>query len=244
MTMKLRFIPTVIFASVLMLTIKLGNIWDKVDNLSSGRAAMSESISVSSAKAQGTTTPPADGMPADPVAGENTDAVAAGKNIMDEPEEDPETVSRIVTNDPTLLTQAEIDLLQRLADRRENLEDREKEMAMREGLLTAAEDRIENKIAELKNFQNTIEKLIKTYDEQQVAKIQSLVKIYENMKPKDAARIFEELEMDTLLLVTERMNERKLAPIMAKMNPAKATEITVELSRLRNLPNEALNAGG
>ncbi len=64
------------------------------------------------------------------------------------------------------------------------------------------------------------------------------------MKPKDAARIFEELEMDTLLLVTERMKERKLAPIMAKMNPARATEITVELSRLRNLPSDSINAGG
>jgi flagellar motility protein MotE (MotC chaperone) len=64
------------------------------------------------------------------------------------------------------------------------------------------------------------------------------------MKPKDAARIFEELDMDTLLLVSERMKERKLAPIMAKMNPARATEITVELSRLRNLPNETNSSGG
>ena len=64
------------------------------------------------------------------------------------------------------------------------------------------------------------------------------------MKPKDAARIFEEMGMDTLLLVTERMSERKLAPIMAKMDPAKATEMTVELSRLRDLPNESMKAGG
>ena len=159
-------------------------------------------------------------------------------------EDDPEAVSRLVTNDPTLLTQAEIDLLQRLSDRRELLETQEKEMEMRDGLLQAAEERIDKKIAELKNFQSTIEKLIKTYDDQQVAKIQSLVKIYENMKPKDAARIFEELDMDTLLLVSERMKERKLAPIMAKMNPARATEITVELSRLRNLPNETNSSGG
>ena len=58
------------------------------------------------------------------------------------------------------------------------------------------------------------------------------------MKPKDAAKIFEELEMTTLLEVAERMKERKLAPVMAKMNPERAREITVELRDLRELPRE------
>ena len=64
------------------------------------------------------------------------------------------------------------------------------------------------------------------------------------MKPKDAARIFQELEINTLMLVVEKMSERKLAPIMAKMNPKKATEITVELSRLRQLPSPGDEDGG
>lgn len=228
--MKIRFLPAMIFAAVLMLSVRIGNIWDGVDGALNGQSSVSGSISVATARAQDGTK----AVEADPAKAEQIPADA----------NDPDAVSRLVTNDPTLLTQAEIDLLQRLADRRKLLEIREKEMDMRGGLLLAAEERIDRKIAELKNYQSTIEKLIKTYDDQQVAKIQSLVKIYENMKPKDAARIFEELDMDTLLLVSERMKERKLAPIMAKMNPARATEITVELSRLRNLPNEQLNSGG
>jgi len=32
------------------------------------------------------------------------------------------------------------------------------------------------------------------------------------------------------------MKERKLAPVMAKMNPDKAREVTVELRALRELP--------
>ena len=115
---------------------------------------------------------------------------------------------------------------------------------MRTEMLKAAESRIDKKILELKDFQTTIQKLMKTYDEQQTEKMQSLVKIYENMKPKDAARIFEELEMITLLLVVEQMKERKLAPIMAKMSSSKATEITVELARLRNLPAPGSADGG
>ena len=71
-----------------------------------------------------------------------------------------------------------------------------------------------------------------------------MCEIYENMKPKEAARIFEALEMDTLLEVAERMKERKLAPIMAKMHPEKARDMTVELSRLRRLPLVVQQAGG
>ncbi len=227
---KFRFLPATIFVAVLMLTLRIGNIWDSVDG------GLNGDVSVTGALAQ---VKPAETPPAE-------DQKAMQKDASDgqTDEEKSEDVTRLITNDPTLLTQTEIDLLQQLAERRKYLETREGEIDMREGLLQAAEARIEKKIAELKLFQETIEKLVKTYDDQQGEKIQSLVKIYENMKPKDAARIFEELEMDTLLLVTERMKERKLAPIMAKMNPARATEITVELSRLRNLPNETMKSGG
>ena len=145
--------------------------------------------------------------------------------------------------DPTLLTQSEIDLLQQLAERREIIEARERELDMREGLIQAAESRIDKKVEELKTLQATIEQLVTQYDEQQAAKVASLVKIYENMKPKDAARIFEELDMDTLLLVAERMKERSLAPIMANMNPGKARDVTVDLAQRRRLP-QADAAGG
>ena len=139
-------------------------------------------------------------------------------------------------NDPTLFTQSEIDLLQELSDRREQIEKMSKQISLREGLLKAAEKRISNRVSELKLLQKTINDLIKTHDDQQETKMASLVKIYEAMKPKDAARIFEQLDLDTLLIVAERMKERKLAPVMAQMNPEKAKDVTVELSKLRELP--------
>jgi flagellar motility protein MotE (MotC chaperone) len=153
-------------------------------------------------------------------------------------------VSRLIKDDPTLLTPAEIDILQQLAVRRDQLDAREKEIKMRTGLLNAAEERINKKIAELQTLRVTIDGLIKKFDAQQDAKLKSLVKIYENMKPKDAAKIFEELEMDTLLEVAERMKERKLADILAKMPPERAREVTVELRQLRELPKANTQAGG
>ena len=233
---RIRFLPLTIFAATLMLTVKIGDIWDGFDGHINGTIQVSEAIAQ---PAEEDAKPAAkDGQPA---AGEKTAEQAVPAALKDEPQG---PISKLITNDPTLLTPAEIDLLQQLAERRQVLESREQEFELRTGLLAAAESRIDKKVEELKVLRETISGLIKTFDAQQDAKLLSLVKIYENMKPKEAAKIFEELEMDTLLEVAERMKERKLAPIMAKMHPEKARDMTVELSRLRRLPPVGQQAGG
>ena len=233
---RIRFLPLTIFAATLMLTVKIGDIWDGFDGHINGTIQVSEAIAQ---PAEEDAKPAAkDGQPA---AGEKTAEQAVPAALKDEPQGQ---ISKLITNDPTLLTPAEIDLLQQLAERRQVLESREQEFELRTGLLAAAESRIDKKVEELKVLRETISGLIKTFDAQQDAKLLSLVKIYENMKPKEAARIFEALEMDTLLEVAERMKERKLAPIMAKMDPEKARDMTVELSRLRQLPTVGQQAGG
>ena len=51
-----------------------------------------------------------------------------------------------------------------------------------------------------------------------------LVKLYESMKPRDAAAIFNELDMPVLLQVLDRMKEAKAAPVLAAMQPDKARQ--------------------
>ncbi len=140
-----------------------------------------------------------------------------------------------MSSDPFALTDEEIDLLQMLAKRREVIEQRAAGLKQRETLLEAAEKRIDEKIAKLEVLQKAIEDLLIRRDEQEEAQLTSLVKIYENMKPKDAARIFEEVDMAVLLDVIERMKERKTAPILAQMNPRRAKAITLELAQRRGL---------
>ena len=221
---KIRVLALTIFFATLMLSVKINDIWDGIDGLLEG------AIQVAEAQAQ-TNDPPAKN-PED----QGEDEEAAQQKADDPDANAEEGVSRLITDDPTLLTPAEIEILQQLAVRRDNLDAREREFSAREGLLEAAEERIGKKIAELQNLRVTIDSLIKRFDAQQDAKLKSLVKIYENMKPKSAARIFEQLEMDTLLEVAERMKERKLAAIMAQMGEERAREVTVELRRLREMP--------
>lgn len=233
---RIRFLPITIFAATLMLTVKIGDIWDGFDGLINGTIRIADAVAQTEQETAQPGAPASEAPQADAAA-----PAAEGAPAADQPPAEP---SRLITEDPTLLTQSEIDLLQQLAERRRVLESREQELEIRTGLLSAAEARIDKKVEELKVLRETISGLIKTFDEQQDAKLLSLVKIYENMKPKDAATIFEDLEMDTLLEVAERMKERKLAPIMAKMNPEKAREVTVELARLRQLPLVGEQVGG
>jgi len=246
---KIRFLPVMIFFASLMLTVKVGGIWSSFDN------ALNGTISVAPASAQQAPTQPAPAAQPAPQqapkpatapgqAGSANTAPVAAQDPNDPSASQAPAAAPKPSKDPTLLTRAEIDLLQQLAERREALEGREQDLEMRSGLLKAAETRIDKKVQELKVLQAKIQELIKSYDDQEKTKMQSLVKIYETMKPKDAARIFEELDMDTLLMVAERMKERKLAPIMASMNPGKAKEMTVELTKLRQLPFPGGETGG
>jgi flagellar motility protein MotE (MotC chaperone) len=138
--------------------------------------------------------------------------------------------------DPFDYTDEEVDVLQQLAKRREELDVRARQLDEREALVQAAEQRMDQKMAELKVLQATVESLLQKRSDEQEAELKSLVKTYENMKPKAAAKVFEEMDMDVLLDVVERMNERKVAPILALVTPTRAKEITFELAQRRQLP--------
>jgi flagellar motility protein MotE (MotC chaperone) len=134
------------------------------------------------------------------------------------------------------LSDEEIGVLESLVERRRVLDRRESDIAEREALLAAAEQRIDAKIAELKALQSAVQEAAAAQDAERETQVKSLVKIYESMKPKDAAQIFNELDLDTLLPVVDRMREQKAAQIMAQMSAAKVKELTLELAKLGEAP--------
>ena len=236
----IRLLPITIFAAVLLISVKINEFFDGVSGedspvqLSSAVAQENTETATpeENEKAEAKGSEKVGSKDKDP-GGEDSKAENDGSGESEETEKgagekeeekasDAEVNEDNPDNDPTLFTPSEIDLLQQLADRREELEQRIEEINLREGFLAAAEKRIDQKIAKLRQLQATIQDSIKTHDDQQEAKIVSLVKIYEAMKPKDAARIFEQLEIGTILLVAERMKERRLAPVLAQMNSKKA----------------------
>lgn len=226
--MRLRFLPLFIAVAALGTGVRLTDIWQDVaaPALAAGEAPALQT-------AAGTTSA------ASPAADRATADAAATVAATDPAAADSAVPAGQITDLPTdifRMTDEEIALLQSLSQRREELEQRAREIDQREVLLKAAEQRIDQKIAELEHLQGSIESLLVKHDEQTEAQMQSLVKIYESMKPKDAARIFEELDLTVLLEVVERMKERKTAPILAEMNPERAKTVTLELAQRRELP--------
>ena len=217
--MKLRLLPVLIVAAGLTLTARLGDIWYGWGPVAQAAPAESGPPRTQIAQAEAKTASALD---------------TAG--APDESNTQPPAGALASSGDLLELTDEEIELLQKLSERREEIERRGREVQQRATLLEAAERRIDEKVAELQVLQTTIQNLLVQHDEQEEAQLRSLVKIYESMKPKEAARIFEELDMAVLLEVIERMKERKTAPILAQMAPSKAKAVTLELANRRTLP--------
>jgi len=135
--------------------------------------------------------------------------------------------------DPLTLTKSEIDVLQQLAKRREALDQRERAIKDREALLAATEQRITDEIQKMQQMKAEYEQLKKAKSDAEEANLRRLVTVYEAMKPEEAARIFETMDGTVLLDVVTRMGERRLAPVLAQMTPARAQALTVAMANRR-----------
>ena len=208
--MRLRLFPVLIATALIALTVRVGDLWTGLGTIARAQTADQTAPKAESGKAAPIAAPTPGAASEDP-----TPPEVEGVRIMALP------------SDPFSLSDEEINLLQALAERRKELDLRAHQLEQREVLLLAVERRIDEKVGALKLLQKSIEG-------ETESQYKSLVKIYENMKPKDAARIFEELDMAILLPVTERMKERKLAAVLAKMNTTNAMALTIQLAQRRS----------
>lgn len=222
----MRLLPITVAAVAALTGVKAIDIWQ------GGRLLGAPSAVAEVSKATGAPTAliPAEQKPAQPQQVATAEPAATPK---------PVAAPAPQRRDATSYSAAEIDVLQSLAKRREALEQREKDLDAREALMAATEKRIDSRIGELKAMEQKLTKLAKSRTEEDERRLGSLVKVYEAMKPADAARIFQELDMPVLLDVVERMKEAKIAPVLAQMAPPKAKALTMELAQRRDAGTEA-----
>ncbi|MCF8502994.1 MAG: hypothetical protein K9H11_21200 [Rhodospirillum sp.] len=256
---KLRLLPVLIFVAVLTLSVRIGAVWNGVEELRLGQfEAMAQAQAQAQAQAPASnlapapanvvttpaavpeqlaqaTPPAADGTP--PGGGGDPAAMppVEGDPMVD-PSMAPPDLGGLDRENASSFTQSEIDLLQRLSERREQLEQRERGLDQREAMLRAAEGRIDRKIAEMKTLEESIQGLLKIHDDQEKQRLDRLVNIYKVMKPKDAARIFDDMELPLIVDIFMLMSERSTAPILAEMTPDKARAVTQELAHKQTLP--------
>jgi flagellar motility protein MotE (MotC chaperone) len=224
------------FAAVIMLGVRVGDVWDAMIAGPAGLAL----VEPSPAWADGEEPAPADDQAEPAPAEPETMDVAVAEDAAAAHPEDAENAERAgpgsLSLEPEEMTPGELELLQNLSERREALEEREQALSERAALLTVAERRIDEKMAELTALRAQLEGMMGMVDEEQEARLARLVSMYEAMRPTDAADIFNGLDMDVLIDVLQRMREQKSAPILAAMEPERARMVTAELVMRRELP--------
>ena len=122
-------------------------------------------------------------------------------------------------------------ILERLQSRRQELEARAREIDIRESLLKAAEKRIDSRVEELKAVESRITTATDQKTETDAARFKGIITMYEGMKPKDAAKVFDRLEMSVLFEIASQIAPRKMSDILGLMAPEAAERLTIEMAR-------------
>ena len=178
-----------------------------------------------------------------------TGAVAESKSAPPEPKGNrpapkagnPSPSAAVPPPPERVLSPAERAILERLSERRNELEQRSQDLDMRESLLKAAEKQLEARINELRELESRANSAMQNKAEGEAQRFKNLVTMYDNMKAKDAAKIFDRLDMRVLIEVASQINPRRMSDIMAQMTPEAAERLTIELAnRAKESPGNDL----
>lgn len=201
---QFRILPMVIFMAVLMLTIRVNNLFDMLKNPYQSHISISQSRALAEEQ--------------------DTQTTSDLSTLL----EKSDTIEQNPSNSPqnNTFSQSEIMILQELAERREALDIRSKEIDKKAVQLRVAEQEIDKRLTQLREYEQKLRKLIKEYNEKEKAKIDSLVKVYSTMKPKDAARIFNTLDIEVTVSLLKEMKPSTSSAILSQMKAEKAKEIT------------------
>jgi flagellar motility protein MotE (MotC chaperone) len=232
-SVDVRLLPAVIGIGVILFALKAGGI---------AFTASAATPAPEAKPAVGTTA-----KPAVPPAAGKTDPLAAINAALPVPAkgaklpEAPKAADEL-SSDPTAsgVSSAEMDVLTSLADRRDVLEQRQRDLDLRANIIAATEKRVDGKIGELKALQAKIEALLGQRDAKELEQLDGLMKVYTAMKPKDAARIFASLDDSVRLGVAGRMKPDVVAGIMAALPAEVAQKLSLELASRYKVPAGAV----
>lgn len=239
MGVKFRFFPIAIVVLALMLTLKTGELWDGVSEVRAQQTPGERPTNLLD-----------DGEDDEDLLEDDEDALADGEDEFDDDEledeelagddepllgEESDTAGEDSLAEENALNQSELDVLQMLRGRRVELDARAQRLDLREKLVLAAEHALESRIQDWKQLKVAVEASLEKYNTKRDGKLQTLATYYEKMKAKDAARVFNTLELPYLIDIVERMKVAKVADIIGRMETERAKTLTTELARQHQL---------
>lgn len=139
----------------------------------------------------------------------------------------------------------ELDVLYKLRNRRVEMMRSYRWTDVKRASILAIEKDVNKKIDTLAEMQRQLERKIAEYNQISSAKLLKLTKMYENMKPKDAARVFDEMDSEVLAGIVLNMKEARLAAIVSEMEPSKAKGLSIVMTSesLKDIAQDIRRAG-
>lgn len=114
------------------------------------------------------------------------------------------------------------DHFSKLQERKKELDLREEELKRVEIEIQNQKAEIEKKLKDLESMRSEISNLLQERVKNDSTKVDTLVQVYSNMKPQQAAKIFETLDEDLAIEILGRMKKKNAADIMNLLKPEKA----------------------
>lgn len=203
-----RILPIFIFLAVLTLSIRVNNVFDSLKNADNRALIIGQSDAWAEEKASKET--------------------ADLSKVLAQTERG-QTPNGSGGKENNTFSQSEVMILQELAERREALDLRSREIDKKAVQLKVAEEEIDKKLTQLKEYETKLKKLINQYNDQEKEKLASLVKMYTSMKPQSAARIFNTLDIETAASLLRAMKPSSASAIVSQMDASKAKAVTDQI---------------
>ncbi|HEX3886012.1 MAG TPA: hypothetical protein VHW05_00850 [Phenylobacterium sp.] len=190
----------------------------------------------------------ADAAPADPAAAPTAPAIPGGATAMAATGDAKDVAANTALPPPTIapkpvcaptaaelakeagLSPAELQVLQNLGARRDQLDHQAEDLSTQLALLAAAEAKIDAKTKVLQGLKADVQGLLAQADGREAAETDRLVKVFEGMKPQDAADRLAIMDDAVRLPIAAKMKDRALSGVVAKMKPADAKKLTESLA--------------
>lgn len=130
-------------------------------------------------------------------------------------------------------------LLNELLRREKRLKQREEALEEKEKALEIAHGAIETRLAALQQAEEDLRETLALANEAAEADLTRLTDVYQNMKPKDAAALFETMDPSFAAGFLSRMPADAAAGVLAGLSPEAAYTISVVMAgRNANAPQE------
>ncbi len=125
----------------------------------------------------------------------------------------------------------EIEILTQLDKRRAELENRSEKITERDQDLGRREMEMAARLTELKSLTDELRLKRDQNDRKKSGQLEQLSKVYSSMAPEEAAKLMEQLDITISLSLLQRMPEKRIAQILALMNPERALSLTRMLTQ-------------